>query len=146
MHRYLMVLLFGLTGCATVSAADGHYSVSGITATPNDTIAVSSRARVNETYADAYAEAVREGRAWPSMYGPSGETSFYYGNVAAAPASSAPCANCATMGDLGVVLDRADAAAATAAAAEQKADASLEAHRRLQAALTGSRQKKESSK
>ncbi len=137
----LVSLVFG--GCAinqaSFSAQDGSYAIRGTTDRPEAMAYTLSSNRARELNAEAYAEAVKEGRVVP-YGGRNGSSSFYFRNmppVAEAKGGTQKPQAEVTAADLATVTEIASVAAERSAKAEEKADDSLKMHRRLCERLGG---------
>jgi hypothetical protein len=65
------VLLGGCANTASFDAKDGHYVASGRSTNPEAMMTTLSVNRAREVNSEAYADAVRDGKLYPNMMGPS---------------------------------------------------------------------------
>lgn len=131
----MAVLCLAFTACSFAgmeARRAGRYHVNGYTTDPDSTVRAVSDAVVQETYADAYKEAVQNGMAYPYYGGAVGNDYSFYGYNGIMPP--------ATVSPQGQVPAQAvdPQARETAEQALKKADRSLEYHKRLRQTLTGS--------
>jgi len=113
----------------------GRYHVNGYTTNPEAAVRAVSDAYVQETYADAYRDAVQNGMAYPYAGGAVGnDYQFYYqGVMPPAPAGGQQQVAPAQDGD-------AQHAQETADEALRRANDSLRMHKKLKQELSGSEQ------